>query len=249
MKLKVLLSVLLFLSVVPASYAGGDRLFLSLTPSLHGGVIGITDASRSSLTYNGPLAGAGLYLSACRKTVDLYLDADYSYGWLRNIYHNNSESTFNHLIDLSIGGMTGICDNNRVSMKVGCALGGLGNAFVNRRIDRCFHMLTIDAKACVSTRLKLPRKASFLIEDRIPLLAFMVAFNKTDIPLLDPDYAFKAFPGNDCKAKVCQQLRDGRSLMLVIRCCSYSSGRALPNSFQIQFLELGLALRFGLAVY
>lgn len=250
MKLRVLLYILLFLLTIPASYAGERaRLSLSLTPSLHGGVFGIKDESRSPLAYNGPLASASLRISTRRKAVDFYFDASYSFGWLGNNYGRDSKSTVNNLIDLSIGGITCIYDNNIASVKAGCAFGGFRDVFDNQRIDRCLHALTIDANASVSAELKLPRRFSIVLEERIPFLAFIVTFNKSDLPLLDSDYIFKALPGNDVKVGVCRQLKDGRSMMLVMRHYCYSSGSALPNSFQLQSFELGLAFRFGLAVF
>ena len=248
MKLKVLLCILLCLSVTPVSYAGErDSVIVSLTPSLHGGMIGIKDASRSPLVYNGPLVNASLNVSTRLKTIDLCFDAAYSFGRLGNNIHRDSRQ-FNHLIELSVGGMTSIYDNNLVSLKAGCVMGGLGDVFVNQGLDRCLHALAIDAKLCASIGLRLSRRVSFVIEDRIPFLSCIMTFNKTDIPLLNPDYTLKAFPGNDFKVKVCRQLKDGRSLMLVMRHDCYSFGRDLSNSFQLQSIELGIAYRFGLSI-
>ena len=207
--------------------------------------MGIKSASSSSLAYNGPLAGAGLYFSVQGKTIDYFVDSAYSFGWLGNVYHRDPESMFNNMLDLSIGGMAGIYANDIVSLKAGGALGGLGEIYVNKLLNYYLYAFSLDAKTCISAELKLPRRFSIIIEERIPFVAFISTFNNTTPPRIRPDSAFKAFPGNDFNVGVCRTLNDGRKLMLVMRHYSYSSGSALPNCFRLQFLDLGIAFRFG----
>ena len=209
-------------------------------------MMGIKSAPSSSLAYNGTQASAGLYFLAHGKTMDYFVDTAFSIAWLGNAYHRDPKSMFNRMLDLSIGGMAGIFANNIVSLKAGGALGGLGELYINRPIDCSLHALAFDAKTCFSAELKLPRRLSILIEDRIPFVAYVSSLNKPDIEPYCIDHSFKSFPGNDLKVGICRALKDGRSLMLALRHYCYSSGDALPNSFRLQFIELSLAFRFGL---
>ena len=209
-------------------------------------MMGIKSAPSSPLAYNGPRASAGLYFLVQSKTIDYFVDAAYSYAWLGNTFRREPKSMYNSMLDLSIGGMAGIYTNDIVSLKAGGAFGSLGEIYVNRPIDCSLHALAFDAKTCISAELKLPRKLSIMIVDRIPFVAFIASLNKPDTMPFSPDYSFKAFPGNDLKVGICRALKDGKSLMLALRHYCYSSGSALPNSFRLQFLELGFAFRFGL---
>lgn len=247
MRLKAVIPILLFLSITPVSYAGErDRWSLSLTPSINGGLTGIKSAPSSPLAYNGSSAGVGLRLSAHGKTVDCFMDCAYSFGWLGNVYRRDPKSMFSSRGDLSVGGMTGIFDNGIVSMKAGAALGGLWEIYVNRPIDCYLHALAVDARACISVGLNLPRRFSITVEDQIPFGAFIATVNRFDVLAFNPDYSLKAFPGNSLKVGVSRTLNGRNSLMLILRHYCYSSGGALPNIFRLQFFELGFAFRFDL---
>lgn len=244
-RLKVFIFLFFFLPTL--SFAGElDRVFLSLTPSLSGGMMGIKSMPSSPLAYNGPSVGTDLRFSVHKKTVDFFVDAAYSFGWLGNAYHRDPKSMFNNMLDLSIGGMGGIYTNDIVSLKAGCAIGGLGEIYINRLLYCSLHAFAFDARMCLSAEMKLPGRFSIMIEDRIPFVAFISSFNKSDVFPFHPDHSWKAFPGNALEVGICRTIKDGRSLMLAMRHYCYSSGRTLPNSFQLQFLELSLAFRFGL---
>ena len=51
-----------------------DRVSLSLTPSLNGGMMGIKDFSSSSLAYYGPLAGGNLRFTSSSTKIDYFVD-------------------------------------------------------------------------------------------------------------------------------------------------------------------------------
>lgn len=249
MRLNILASLILFLSTIPASYAGdGDRMALSLSPSLGGGMMGIKDFSSSSLAYNGPLAGGNLRFSASSTKIDYIVDADYSYGWLSNDYHKSPERMFNQQFDLSAGGMTGLFCNSIVSVKAGGALGFMENVYYNESFDRGPYTFALDAKLCLSAELMLRRGFFMLIEDRLPFVSYIWTFSlkKYSFQAISPDYSWKAFPGNEVIVGIGRKLRDGNDLMLVLRQDFFSTGHAFYECFQVQRLELGIAFRFGL---
>lgn len=208
-------------------------------------MMGIKSAPSSSLAYNGTQASAGLYFLAHGKTMDYFVDTAFSIAWLGNAYHRDPKSMFNRMLDLSIGGMASIYTNDIVSLKAGGAFGGLGEICVNKLLNYYLYAFSLDAKTCIAAKLKLPRRFSVMVEDRIPFVAFITTFNNVAPPRFRPDSSFKAFPGNDFKVGICRALKDGKSLMLALRHYCYSSGGALPNSFRLQFLDLGIAFRFG----
>ena len=247
MRVKSLTSLSLLLSMMPASFAGEkDKISLSLSPYLSGGMMGIKDMSYSPLAYNGPLAGVGFCFMAQSKRVDFLLDITASYGWLGNMYHRDLSLMHNRHMDVSLGCVTGIFDNKIISLKAGGIFGFMRNDQMNRRFKRYHYTLAFDAKTYISAELTLSRGWSVLIEDRIPVIAFLSPSNR----LADgrPDrglvYTCKAFPGNDFKAGVGWILDGRNNVMLYIRHFSYAASNALSDCFQIQFLELGLSFRF-----
>ena len=253
MRLNILASLILFLSTMSASYAGdGDRMALSLSPYLRWGMMGIKDTSYSPLAYNGPHARIGFSFSAQSAKADLFVDASGSFGWLGNRYHRDASSMHDRQMEMSVGGLVGIFGNSIVSVKAGGAVGFIRNdQFIwlpNTLYARFHYTFAFDAKTCVSVAWKLSQKWSLRLEDRLPVAAFMSPSNRffdsrPDSPL---DYTFKALPGNDLKLGICRTLSGGKGLMLSIRHFCYSSGQALPHRFQLQFLELDIAFRFGL---
>ena len=253
MRLNILASLILFLSTMSASYAGdGDRMALSLSPYLRWGMMGIKDTSYSPLAYNGPHARIGFSISAQSAKADLFVDASGSFGWLGNRYHRDPSSMHDRQMEMSVGGLVGIFGNSIVSVKAGGAVGFMRNdQFIwlpDTMYDRFHYTFAFDAKTCVSVAWKLSPKWSLRLEDRLPVAAFISPSNRffdsrPDSPL---DYTFKALPGNDLKLGICRTLSGGKGLMLSIRHFCYSSGQALPHRFQLQFLELDIAFRFGL---
>lgn len=249
MRLNILASLILFLSTIPASYAGdGDRMALSLSPYLRGGMMGIKDFSSSSLAYNGPLAGGGLRFSASSTKIDYFVDALFSFGWLSNDYHKAPERIFSQQFDLSAGGMKGLFCNSIVFVKAGGALGFMENVYYNESFDRGPYTFALDAKLCLSTELMLRRGFFMLIEDRLPFVSYIWTFSlkKYSFQAISPDYSWKAFPGNEVIVGIGRKLRDGNDLMLVLRQDFFSTGHAFYECFQVQRLELGIAFRFGL---
>jgi len=248
MRLKVLTSLLLLLSFLPASFAGeGHRMALSLSPYLGGGIMGIKDTSYSPLAYNGPHARIGFCFLAQGAKANLFVDASGSFGWLGNRYHRDAPTM---QLDLSVGSLADVYGNQVISLKAGGALGVLRNDQYIRLPDtfRFHYTLAFDAEMCISAAWKLPHRWSVLIENRLPVVAFISPSNRLsdsrpDIPF---DYSFKAFPGNDMKVGVCRTLQDRNSLMLSVRHYCYSSGQVLPDLFQLQFLELCIDFRFSL---
>ena len=253
MRLNILASLILFLSTMSASYAGdGDRMALSLSPYLRGGMMGIKDTSYSPLAYNGPHGRIGFSILAQGAKADLFVDASGSFGWLGNRYHRDASSIHDRQMEMSVGGLVGIFGNSIVSVKAGGAVGFMRNdQFIwlpNTLYDRFHYTFAFDAKTCVSVAWKLSQKWSLRLEDRLPVAAFISPSNRffdsrPDSPL---DYTFKAFPGNDLTLGICRTLSGRNGLMLSIRHFCYSSGQALPHRFQLQFLEIGFAFRFGL---
>ena len=247
MRLNILASLILFLSTTPASYAGdGDRMALSLSPSLGGGMMGIKDFSSSSLAYNGPLAGGNLRFTASSTKIDYFVDAVFSYGWLSNDYHKAPERMFNQQFDLSAGGMTGLFCNSTVFVKAGGALGFMQNVYYNESLVRAPYHFALDAKLCLSAELMLRRGFFLLIEDRLPFVSYIWTFAIKEYSFITPDHSWKAFPGNEVTIGIGRTLRDGNALMLFLRQDFFSTGHALYECFQVQRLELGLAFRFGL---
>ena len=247
MRLNILASLILFLSTMPASYAGdGDRMALSLSPSLGGGMMGIKDFSSSSLAYYGPLAGGNLRFTASSTKIDYLVDAVYSYGWLSNDYHKAPERIFSQQIDGSACGMTGLFCNSIVFVKAGGALGFMQNVNYNDPLNRAQYTSALDAKLCLSAELMLRRGFYVWIEDRLPFVSYIWAFNNTRPRVITPDHSWKAFPGNEVTLGIGRNLRDGNALMLVLRQDFFSTGHALYECFHVQRLELGLAFRFGL---
>ena len=247
MRLNILTSLILFLSTMSASYAGdGDRMALSLSPYLGGGMMGIKDFSSSSLAYNGPLAGGGLRFSAGSTKIDYIVDALFSFGWLSNDYHKAPERLFSQQVDLSAGGMTGLFCNSIVFVKAGGALGFIENGYYNEPLNRSRYTFALDAKLCLSAEWMLRRGFFVLIEDRLPVVSYICAFNNTRPRAITPDHSWKAFPGNEVTIGIGRNLRNGNDLMLVLRQDFFSTGHALYECFQVQRLELGLAFRFGL---
>ena len=253
MKLKVLLGLLLFLSTL--SYAGErDRISFSFTPSLRGGVVGVKEWSVSPLAYNGPLAGIGLSFSAQSAKVGFFVDASASHGWLGNRYRRHPALVFHEQVDLSVGGMTGIYDNGRLSVKAGGALGFMESSCFNQLLDHdkrvCAsrYSLAYDAKTCFSAEMRLSRRWSVLIEERIPVVAVISPSIRVVkyMPAVYSNHVWKAFPGNDLKAGLSRTFDGGNCLMLTIRHACYSSGNSSLRGFQLQMLELGFAFRFGL---
>ena len=247
MKLKPLIFLLLFLPAIVFAREP-DRVSLSLTPSLNGGMMGIKDFSSSSLAYYGPLAGGNLRFTASSTKIDYLVDAVFSYGWLSNRYHRDPASMLNGQFDLSVGGMTGLFCNSIVFVKAGGALGFMQNAYYNRPLSRVHYTFALDAKLCLSAQLMLQKRIFVLIEERIPFVSFFWAFDKykDNVPTITPDHSWKAFPGNSLKVGIGHTLKDGNDLLLVLRHYCFSTGYTLPNRFQVQLLELGIAFRFGL---
>ena len=253
MRLNILASLILFLSSISASYAGdGDRMALSLSPYLRWGMMGIKDTSYSPLAYNGPHTRIGFSFSAQSAKADLFVDASGSYGWLGNRYHRDASLMQDRQMEVSVGGLVGIIGNSIVSVKAGGAVGFMRNdQFIwlpDTMYDRFHYTYAFDAKTCVSVAWKLSQEWSLRLEDRLPVFAFISPSNRfydsrPDSPL---DYTFKAFPGNDLKLGICRTLSGGNGLILSIRHYCYSSGQALPDRFQLEFFELGIAFRFGL---
>ena len=253
MRLNILASLILFLSTIPASYAGdGDRMALSLSPYLRWGMMGINDTSYSPLAYNGPHVRIGFSISAQSAKADLFVDASGSVGWLGNRYHRDPSSMHDRQMEMSVGGLVGIFGNSIVSVKAGGAVGFMRNdQFIwlpDTMYDRFHYTYAFDAKTCISVAWKLSQEWSLRLDDRLPVVAFISPSNRffdsrPDSPL---DYTFKAFPGNDLTLGICRTLSGGKGLMLSIRHFCYSSGQALPHRFQLQFLELDIAFRFGL---
>lgn len=210
--------------------------------------MGIKDFSSSSLAYNGPLAGGNLRFSASSTKIDYIVDADYSYGWLSNDYHKSPERMFNQQFDLSAGGMIGLFCNSTVFVKAGGVLGFMQNVNYNGPLDRARYTFALDAKLCLSAQLMLQKKIFVLIEERIPFVSFFWAFDKykDNVPTITPDYSWKALPGNSLKVGIGRTLKDGNDLLLVLRHYCFSTGNTLPNRFQVQLLELGIAFSFGL---
>ena len=245
---------LLFLSTV--SYAGErDRVSFSLTPSVRGGILGIKEKSVSPLAYNGPLAGIGLSLSAQSAKACFFMDANAGHSWLGNRYRRDPGASFHEQAELSLGCMAGIYNKGFVSAKVGGALGFMESIFYNRFVnpyglpmDASRYSLAFDVKTCFSAELKLPRRWSVSIEERIPFVAFVSPSIRATVymPTGNSNYVWKAFPGNDLKAGLCRTLNGGNSLMLTLRHYCYSSGDTFSGGFRLQMLELGFAFRFGL---
>ena len=228
-----------------ASLAGGQETpSVSLAPSLRGGVMGIKDASYSSLAYHGPFVGIGLCLSAHDV---LFVDAAYAHGWIGNNYHREPSTMYSNQGDLSVGGMIGNYENQNVSMKAGAFFGFMGNRHVVLPFQSR-STIALDAKGCLSAELKLPQCFSLSIEERLPLIASLWAFSniQNDIPSMNADHSLKAFPGNDVRVGLCRHLRNGCSWTLFLRHYCYSSGDVLPDHFQLQYLELGFSYRFDL---
>ena len=253
MRLNILASLILFLSTMSASYAGdGDRMALSLSPYLRWGMMGIKDTSYSPLAYNGPHARIGFSISAQSAKADLFVDASGSFGWLGNRYPRDPSSMHDRQMEMSVGGLVGIFGNSIVSVKAGGAVGFMRNdQFIwlpDTMYDRFHYTYAFDAKTCISVAWKLSQEWSLRLDDRLPVVAFISPSNRffdsrSDSPL---DYTFKAFPGNDLTLGICRTLSGRNGLMLSIRHSCYSSGHALPDRFQLQFLEIGFAFRFGL---
>ena len=253
MKYKVILGFFLFLSTL--SHAGErDRISFSLAPYLRGGVMGIKEMSVSPLAYNGPLAGIGLSFSAQSTRACFFVDANASHGWLGNRYRRNPRSVFHEQVDLSLGCMADIYNRGSVSAKVGGALGYMESVYFNllgqfgqqvyaSRCSRAF-----DAKTCFSAELKLPRRWSVLIEERIPVVAIVSPSNRVVVnrPAGTSNHLLKAFPGNDLRAGLCRTLDGGNRMMLFMHQYCYSSGDTWLGGFHLQMLELGFAFRFGL---
>ena len=208
--------------------------------------MGIKDFSSSSLAYNGPLAGGGLRFSAGSTKIDYIVDALFSFGWLSNDYHKAPERLFSQQVDLSAGGMTGLFCNSIVFVKAGGALGFIENGYYNEPLNRSRYTFALDAKLCLSAEWMLRRGFFVLIEDRLPVVSYICAFNNTRPRAITPDHSWKAFPGNEVTLGIGRTLRDGNALMLVLRQDFFSTGHALYECFQVQRLELGLAFRFGL---
>ena len=246
-KLKPLIFLLLFLPAIVFAREP-DRVSLSLTPSLNGGMMGIKDFSSSSLAYNGPLAGGNLRISANSTKIDYLVDAFFSYGWLCNDYHKAPERMFSQQFDLSTGGMIGLFCNSTVFVKAGGVLGFMQNVNYNGPLDRARYTFALDAKLCLSAELMLRRGFFVLIEDRLPFVSYIWAFNKKvdSLQAITPDHSWKAFPGNEVTLGIGRNLRDGNALVLVLRQDFFSTGHALYECFQVQRLEMGLAFRFGL---
>ena len=160
MRLNILASLILFLSTIPASYAGdGDRMALSLSPYLRGGMMGIKDTSYSPLAYNGPHARIGFCFLAQGAKANLFVDASGSFGWLGNRYHRDPSSMHDRQMERSVGGLVGIFGNSIVSVKAGGAVGFMRNdQFIwlpNTLYDDRFHYtFAIDAKTCVSRSME-----------------------------------------------------------------------------------------------
>lgn len=253
MRLNILASLILFLSTMSASYAGdGDRMALSLSPYLRGGMMGIKDTSYSPLAYNGPHGRIGFSILAQGAKADLFVDASGSFGWLGNRYHRDASLMQDRQMDMSAGGLVGLFGNSIVSVKAGGAVGFMRNdQFIwlpDTMYDRFHYTYAFDAKTCISVAWKLSQEWSLRLDDRLPVVAFISPSNRffdsrPDSPL---DYTFKAFPGNDLTLGICRTLSGRNGLMLSIRHSCYSSGQALPHRFQLQFLELDIAFRFGL---
>lgn len=247
MKLKTFIFLLLFLPSV--IYAGErNNISFSISPYLNGGVIGVKNFAYSTLAYNGPLAGASLSLTANSSKFDSFIDTSYSIGWLGNRYHRDPASMLNSQFDLSVGGMTGLFCNSIVFVKAGGALGFMQNAYYNGPLSRVHNTFALDAKLCLSAQLMLQKRIFVLIEERIPFVSFFWAFDKykDNVPTITPDHSWKAFPGNSLKVGIGHTLKDGNDLLLVLRHYCFSTGYTLPNRFQVQLLELGIAFRFGL---
>lgn len=217
--------------------------------------MGIKEKSVSPLAYNGPLAGIGLSFSAQSARACFFVDANASYGWLGNRYRRKPGAVFHIQADLSLGCMAGIYDKGHVSAKVGGALGYMESIYVNvlfgQNLQQAFasrYSRAFDAKTCLSTELKLPRRWSVLIEERIPVVAIISPSNRAAeyMPTGTSNHLLKAFPGNDLKAGLCRTFDGGNSLMLALRHYCYSSGDTFSGGFQLQMLELGVAFRFGL---
>ena len=208
-------------------------------------MMGIKDFSSSSLAYNGPLAGGGLRFSASSTKIDYIVDALFSHGWLSNNYHKAPERLFSQKFDLSAGGMADLFRNSIVFVKAGGALGFMVNAYYNEPLNRSRYTFALDAKLCLSAEWMLRRGFFVLIEDRLPFVSYIWAFNYSSAQIT-PDHSLKAFPGNEVIFGIGRNLRNGNDLMLVLRQDFFSTGNALYECFQVQRLELGLAFRFGL---
>ena len=208
--------------------------------------MGIKDFSSSSLAYNGPLAGGNLRFSASSTKIDYLVDALFSFGWLSNDYHKASERIFSQQFDLSAGGMKGLFCNSIVFVKAGGGLGFMQNVNYNDPLNRAQYTSALDAKLCLSAELMLRRGFYVWIEDRLPFVSYIWAFNNTRPRVITPDHSWKAFPGNEVTLGIGRNLRDGNALMLVLRQDFFSTGHALYECFHVQRLELGLAFRFGL---
>ena len=209
-------------------------------------MMGIKDFSSSSLAYYGPLAGGGLRFSASSTKIDYIVDAVFSYGWLSNDYHKAPERMFSQQFDLSAGGMTGLFCNSTVFVKAGGVIGFMQNANYNGPLDRARYTFALDAKLCLSAEWMLRRGFFVLIEDRLPVVSYIWAFNNTRPRAITPDHSWKDFSGNEVTIGIGRNLRDGNALMLVLRQDFFSTGHALYECFQVQRIELGLAFRFGL---
>ena len=249
MKLKAFIFLLLFLPTL--SYAEErDRPTLSLTPSLNGGMMGVKYAFYSPLVYNGPLVGISLCFSASSTNAVFFSYIVSSYCWLGNMYHKDLSTMLDRRLDFSFGGLAGVYTNSIFSVKVGGALGFMRNDLFTRAFELgqqeyfCFYTLDYDAKMCLSAEWKLPRRWSVKMEDRIPFIAFLSPTNMWGI-VYSSDYSFNAFPGNDLRVGVCRTLNHGNCLMLSLRHYCFSSGKVIPDRLQLQFLELGIAFRFG----
>ena len=210
--------------------------------------MGIKDFSSSSLAYYGPHARGGLRFSTSSTKIDYIVDAVFSYGWLSNDYHKAPERVFSQQFDLSAGGMIGLFCNSTVFVKAGGALGFMENGYYNEPLGRARYTFALDAKLCLSAELMLRRGFFVLIEERIPFVSFFWAFDKykDNVPTITPDHSWKAFPGNSLKVGIGHTLKDGNDLLLVLRHYCFSTGYTLPNRFQVQLFELGIAFRFGL---
>ena len=217
--------------------------------------MGIKELSVSPLAYNGPLAGVGLSFSAQSAKACFFIDAKASHGWLGNQYRRDPGAAFHEQAEVSVGGMTGIYDNGIVSAKAGGAVGFLESIFYNRFVnqyglplDASRYSLAFDVKTCFSAELKLPRRWSVSIEERLPFAAVVSPSIRVVEyrPVGNSNHVWKAFPGNDLKAGLCRTLSGGNSLMLSLRHYCYSSGNTTSGGFRLQMLELGFAFRFGL---
>ena len=217
--------------------------------------MGINEWSVSPLAYNGPLAGIGLSVAAQSAKACFFVDANASHGWLGNSYRRDPGAVFHEQVELSVGGMVDIYGNGILSTKAGGALGFLESIYYNRfhneydlPMDASRYSLAFDAKTCFSAELRLPRRWSVLIEERIPFVAVVSPSVRVVkyMPAGAADYSLKAFPGNDLKAGLCRTLESGNCLMLALRHYCYSSGKTYSGGFRLQMLELDFAFRFGL---